>query len=150
MDRRVIITTVVIVIWATVCTITITETLRGRETGCVQTGAETCTRASHSAFDAAYTGRSRRKYYLKRMFQITVEGTVSDTTLGLDFSTGTRKSFRPLPPRRRSKRPRNNKQTTAKERRKETKETMGNRTRPTMPLIWKESNNNIRVLVIDT
>ena len=148
--KRVIITTVVVIIMRTmVCTTTIIETLREPEIGCVRTGAGTCTRASRSAFDVACTSQSRRKCCPMRTFQITDEGTGSDITLGLGFSTGTRRSFRRLPRRRRSKRPRNNNRRTEKVRRQETKETTG-RWKITLTVLIPKVNNNTRFFIIET
>lgn len=148
--KRVIITTVVVIIMRTmVCTTTIIETLREPEIGCVRTGAGTCTRASRSAFDVACTSQSRRKCCPMRTFQITDEGTGSDITLGLGFSTGTRRSFRRLPRRRRSKRPRNNNRRTEKVRRRETKETTG-RWKITLTVLIPKVNNNTRFFIIET
>ena len=148
--KRVIITTVVVIIMRTmVCTTTIIETLREPEIGCVRTGAGTCTRASRSAFDVACTSQCRQKCCPMRTFQITDEGTGSDITLGLGFSTGTRRSFRRLPRRRRSKRPRNNNRRTEKVRRRETKETTG-RWKITLTVLIPKVNNNTRFFIIET
>lgn len=148
--KRVIITTVVVIIMRTmVCTTTIIETLREPEIGCVRTGVGTCTRASRSAFDVACTSQSRRRCCPMRTFQITDEGTGSDITLGLGFSTGTRRSFRRLPRRRRSKRPRNNNRLTEKVRRQETKETTG-RWKITLTVLIPKVNNNTRFFIIET